>query len=430
MAPATEENRDKSPTPPTRIGSHIKMMGPGILIAATGVGSGDIVAASVAGSRFGYAVVWAVAFGAILKYVLNEGLARWQLATGTTLIEGWTQKLGRPVQYIFFVYLMLWSFIVGGAMISACGLAAHAIAPGLSVAAWGALHSLVAAALILLGGYLRFEHLMKVFIGIMFVALTGCALFVAPPQIALIRSISDASIPSGSVGLILGVMGGIGGSVTLLSYGYWIREKGWEGRAWKKMIRLDLGVAYALTGIFGLAIMILAATVLHRSGVEVQGNKSAIVMADMLGTTLGPVGAWTFRLGFWAAVATSILGVWQGVPYMFADFVGLVKRLAPAERRGLVSTRSVWYRGFLAYLCILPLSLLFLEKPVAVIILYAAIGSLFMPFLAGTLLYMNSKREWVGESMRSGWITNGILILCLVLFGYLGWTQVTRLLGG
>ncbi|MCG8606498.1 Nramp family divalent metal transporter, partial [bacterium] len=67
---------------------HLAVIGPGIAIAATGVGAGDMVAAAVSGARYGFAVIWAAAAGALLKFVLNEGLARWQLATGTTLLEG------------------------------------------------------------------------------------------------------------------------------------------------------------------------------------------------------------------------------------------------------------------------------------------------------------------------------------------------------
>ena len=51
--------------------------------------------------------------------VVGEGLARWQLATGTTLLEGWVERLGRWVSWYFLAYLVLWSFIVGGALIGA-----------------------------------------------------------------------------------------------------------------------------------------------------------------------------------------------------------------------------------------------------------------------------------------------------------------------
>lgn len=405
----------------------LRQIGPGLVVAATGLGAGDLVAAAAAGSRYGYAVVWAAVVGALLKYSLNEGLARWQLATGTTLIEGWVLRLGRWVQYYFLVYLVLWSFIVGGALISACGLAAHAIAPGLSVTAWGVIHSVAAGILVLLGGYRSFETIMKVFIGVMFAGLLTCALLIAPPAVTATRSILDASIPSGGVGFILGIIGGVGGSVTLLSYGYWMREKGWEGAQCLRLARTDLGVAYGLTGIFGIAVIVLSAATLTATGAA-GGNAAVVRMGKVVGDLLGPFGSWAFRIGFWAAVSTSILGVWQGVPYLFCDFVGLMKRLKPDAQRALVSTRSPWYRGFLAYLALPTMALLFFQRPVAVIVAYAVAGSLFMPFLAATLLYMNSRADWVGPRLRSRWATNLLLILCLLLFGYLGFDQLRQAL--
>ena len=52
-----------------------------------------------------------------IAFVLNKGLARWQLTTGTTLIEGWVRHLGRWAQGYLLAYLVLWSFIVGGTLI-------------------------------------------------------------------------------------------------------------------------------------------------------------------------------------------------------------------------------------------------------------------------------------------------------------------------
>jgi Mn2+/Fe2+ NRAMP family transporter len=60
------------------------MIGPGLLVAATGVGAGDLATASFAGSLLGNGILWAAVLGAFLKYVVNEGLARWQLATGSS----------------------------------------------------------------------------------------------------------------------------------------------------------------------------------------------------------------------------------------------------------------------------------------------------------------------------------------------------------
>lgn len=111
-------------------GAGLSGIGPGIVIAATGVGAGDLIAATVSGARFGTAILWAAVTGAIIKFILNEHLARWQLATGVTLLEGWIRRLPRVVSVYFLLYLLLWSFIVAGALISATGLAAHALVPG------------------------------------------------------------------------------------------------------------------------------------------------------------------------------------------------------------------------------------------------------------------------------------------------------------
>lgn len=406
---------------------YLSLLGPGIAVAATGVGAGDMVAAAVVGSKYGLAVVWAALIGAVFKFVLNEGLARWQLATGTTLLEGWVQHLGRWVQVYFLIYLVLWSFVVGGALISACGLAAHAILPQLSVQVWGTLHSLFAAAVILIGRYQNFERLMKVLIAFMFVSLVGCALWIEPPQVTLSQSLTHAAIPTGSAKFILGVIGGVGGSLTLLAYGYWIRERNWTGRTWKTAVRFDLSVSYFLTGVFGVAIIILAGKVLHATGTTVAGSGGVLKMAEMLGHILGPTGHWVFLFGFWAAVTTSTLGVWQGVPYLFCDFVGLVKRLPQAELKAMVDPSSIWYRGFLFWLAVPPLSLLLFEKPVALIVVYAIVGALFMPFLAATLLYMNARPDWVGEEFRNGWLTTMLLVLSLVLFGYLCFDELLTL---
>ncbi|NIM01387.1 MAG: hypothetical protein GTN89_11190 [Acidobacteria bacterium] len=395
-------------------------------IAATGVGAGDMVAATVSGSKFGFAVVWAAALGAVFKFALNEGLARWQLATGTTLLEGWAQHLGRGVQWTFMVYLVLWSFIVGAALINSCGLAAHALVPAVSLEVWAVVHSIVAAVVVLTGGYATFERSIKLFIGVMFVALIGCALFVAPPLESAARSVREAGIPAGSGKWILGVMGGVGGSVTLLSYGYWIREKGWEGKRFASTMRLDLIVAYTLTGIFGVAVVILASHTLH-GGQEVAGSGAALTMATMLEGVVGPAGRWTFLIGFWGAVATSMLGVWQGVPYLFADFLRLVRgyRLVDAQGGEIELTRTPSYRIFLFWLAVPPLTLLAIGRPVLLVVIYSVMGALFIPFLAATLLFLNGRRRWVG-SLKNGPWTIGLLIVCLILFGYIAYEELGK----
>ena len=71
--------------------SPLSAIGPAILLTATSVGAGDILTGSLAGAQAGMAVLWAVPAGVLLKWTLTEGIARWQMATGTTLLEGWVR---------------------------------------------------------------------------------------------------------------------------------------------------------------------------------------------------------------------------------------------------------------------------------------------------------------------------------------------------
>ncbi len=55
----------------------LSIVGPGMLVAATGVGGGDLAAATFSGAKLGVAILWAVHLGAFFKFVLNESLTRW-----------------------------------------------------------------------------------------------------------------------------------------------------------------------------------------------------------------------------------------------------------------------------------------------------------------------------------------------------------------
>ena len=92
-------------------------------MAASGIGASDIITATVGGATHGLVLLWALVISAFFKFVLSEGLARWQLATGLTALDGWSQHLPRWVLVLFASYLVLWAISVSGALVSGCGLA-------------------------------------------------------------------------------------------------------------------------------------------------------------------------------------------------------------------------------------------------------------------------------------------------------------------
>lgn len=408
----------------TSLFNSLKFIGPGLAVAATGVGAGDMIAASVAGAKYGVVVLWAVILGAVLKYALNEGIARWQFATGSTILEGWISRLPSFFSIYFIIYLGLWSFIVAGALISACGLAANAVFPEFSIQVWGVIHSLFCVLLVFVGRYNLFEKLMKFFIAVMFCTLIFCAAVILP-EIEFSWSYLIPSVPTGSGKFLLGVLGGVGGSVTLLSYSYWIKESGWTSKDDFKKSKIDLSVAYIFTGLFGIAVLIIASGVTPNL---LEGGKIILEIAARLENVLGSAGKWAFLIGFWGAVFTSLLGVWQGVPYLFSDFVTTYNKNKDNSYKPTKEKSNFYYNIYLFYLAVPPLLLLLFNKPGWIVIIYTIVGSMFMPFLAVTLIMMNNKKAWVGN-FKNNLLINFILIVSLVVFLYVSINEIIDLFG-
>lgn len=407
-----------------RLARALAALGPGILVAATGVGAGDLATAAFSGSHLGLAVLWAVVVGAFLKFVLNEGLARWQLASGTTWLEG-VLRLGRPVRLLFLAYLVPWSWFVGSALMGACGVAAHALLPaGMTPArgklVYGIAHALLGLLLVRAGGFALFQRVMSACIGVMFVTVVVTAVALEPDWPAVARGLCVPSIPDlGGAGLgwTLALVGGVGGTLTVICYGYWIRELGREGPEHMRASRLDLGVGYAMTALFGLAMVIIG------SRVEVEGSGAGLVtaLADTLEQPLGPVARLAFLLGAWGAVFSSLLGVWQSVPYVFADYL----RIAHA-RPGPVDTSSRAYRGSLLALATVPAAGLVLGFQ-SIQKAYAVIGAAFLPLLALSLLYLCGPRGGLSSEHRNRPSTALALVAVCAFFAAAG---LYELLGG
>lgn len=393
---------------------------PGFLIAATGVGAGDLATASFTGSQLGLAVLWAVVVGGVMKFFLTEGLARWQLATGTTFLEGVAQRFSPIIGWLFLPYLLLWSFFVGSALMSACGVTLHAIFPLFENAShakvvFGILSSLIGLALVKAGGFKLFARTMSLCVGVMFVTVVITAILLKPDLSQVLSGLFLPTIPDregSGVTWTLALIGGIGGTVTILCYGYWIREKGRRGVEWIPYCRLDLAAGYAMTILFGLAMVIVG------NAIQVDGNGAGLLVAlsQSLETTLGPVGRWLFLLGAFSAIFSSLLGVWQAVPYLFADIWRLlIPGQAGARPDDLTKTRS--YNLYLFAIAFIPLLGLFLNfKEVQK--LYSVIGALFMPMLALALLILNGRKAWVGAH-RNRLLTWAALIMTLLFFATL-----------
>ncbi|KXG86387.1 Nramp family divalent metal transporter [Agrobacterium bohemicum] len=419
-ASAPPATLDDKAVPPTT--GRWKLIGPGIVAAATGVGAGDLVATLIAGSRFGYALLWAAVIGCIVKIALAEGSARYHLATGSTMLEGW-RSLGKWTSWYFGIYIMVWGFVYGATAMSATALPLAVFFPSVPLWIWAVLTGLSCAAFVAFNRYDAFETVMKIFIGIMFVIVIGIAIMVSPNVGEAVTGLIP-SIPEGSAIYTLGLIGGVGGTITMASYGYWVNAKGWRTPAWMGVMRLDNRVAYIVTGMFVVAMLIIGAELLYASQIALStGDRGLLDLDRVLEERFGSTMSTLFLIGFFATAISSVLGVWQGVSMLFADFVRGIKG-ETGSREGLEKTPA--FRFYLFWLTIPPMTLLFLGRPFLLVIIYGALGAFFMPFLALTLIWLlNSSR--VPKEWRSGWLSNGLLGISALLFIVLCISEVVGL---
>lgn len=420
---------DTAPVPPTDWRARAKHVGPGVMAAATGVGAGDLVATMVAGSRYGYALLWAVVVGTIFKLALGEAVGRWHLTSGRTILSGW-RTLGKWALWYFGAYAVVWGFVYGATAMSASGLPLNALFPAIPVRYWAMICGLLGFAIVWFGRYGVLEKIMTIFVGIMFITVVGTAILVAP-NIGDVLGGLVPTLPDGSLVYVLGLIGGVGGTITMAAYGYWTMAKGWRGSRWLPMMRLDNAVGYITTGIFVIAMLIVGSELLLGQQV-VKGDKGLLLLGDTLAADYGQWARIPFLIGFFAVSFTSVIGVWNGVSLLFADWWRTIRLPKDAPQDTVDSyeqkagERSKPYRAYVLWLTFPPMILLFLDEPFGLTVAYGALGAIFMPFLAGTLLFLlNGKRA--SKEGKSGWLSNGLLGLCLVLFLYLAYTEVAKL---
>lgn len=433
MTGTTESGTGEAISRPRK--SSWKYIGPGIVVAATGVGAGDLVATLIAGSKFGYTLMWAAVIGCVVKISLAEAAGRWHLATGRTLFEGW-RSLGRWTTVYFAIYVVVWGFVYGATAMSSSALPIVALFPeGPGLKTWAIVMGLTGLVFVWFNQYAVFEKVMTILIGVMFVVVVYVALRVGPDVGASFAGLLPV-LPDGSLLYTLGLIGGVGGTITMAAYGYWVNAKGWTNTGWMKVMRLDNRVAYITTGIFVVAMLIVGAELLHSSQLALtKGDRGLIDLGKILEDRYGAVTAKLFLVGFFATSFSSLIGVWHGVSLMFADFVERLQRDrkgAPAgdgtvaEVAAGVRERSLPFRAYLLWLTFPPMALLWLDQPFGLVVVYGVLGAFFMPFLALTLVWLlNSSRtpaEW-----RNGPLSNGMLVAAGLLFVVLCVQQVREL---
>src|SRR5690349_21608176 len=69
------------PSAPTDI---LRRIGPAIILAASIVGSGELIATTTLGAQVGYTAMWVIVLSCLIKPIVQAELGRYTIATGET----------------------------------------------------------------------------------------------------------------------------------------------------------------------------------------------------------------------------------------------------------------------------------------------------------------------------------------------------------
>jgi Mn2+/Fe2+ NRAMP family transporter len=102
--------------PPTTIRGILSKLGPGLIIAGSIVGSGELIATTTTGAKGGFALLWLIIIGCLIKVFVQIELGRYTITTGVTSIKGLSMlpgpRIGRGNWFIWYWFIMF-IFIMG-----------------------------------------------------------------------------------------------------------------------------------------------------------------------------------------------------------------------------------------------------------------------------------------------------------------------------
>ncbi len=81
-------------SPPTTVLGIISRLGPGMIIAGSIVGSGELIATTSTGSQSGYWLLWLILVGCVIKVFVQVEFGRFSICTGLTTMEGMNEVPG------------------------------------------------------------------------------------------------------------------------------------------------------------------------------------------------------------------------------------------------------------------------------------------------------------------------------------------------
>jgi len=348
----------------------MRYMGPGFILSASIVGSGELIATTRLGAEAGFVTLWVILVSCLAKVAIQLEFGKRAIYSGNSTMQalnslpGW--RLGKAHWTIWtWLVLMTLKIMQVGGIIGGVAIILQIVFPEISIPVWCYLVAITVSLLIYRGKYQLIEKFSLVFIGL-FAILTFASIIslqFTPLQITLEEFLSGLNfrLPPTAVFVALGAFGitGVGGD-EIMAYNYWLIEKGyasntgpreqskeWEIRAkgWIRVMYLDAILSMVVYTIMTAAFYLLGAAILHRQGLLPAGMEVVETLSRLYTESLGSWAGTMFLIGGFVVLFSTLfsaLGAWSR---LFSDAFGQIGWLnfQDSKQRHLAIGIFAWF---------------------------------------------------------------------------------------
>jgi manganese transport protein len=417
MSQSHEDNYKLTPSrikePPTTFFGRLKFLGPGFILSASIVGSGELIATTTLGARAGFIAFWVIVVSCLVKVAIQLEFGKHAILTGETAMQLFNRlpgrKIGKGKWSLWLLFgLILLKLVQLGGMIGSTAIVLNMLWPGIPVTVWVFASALTVSVLIYKGYYIVVEKLSLIMIAMFTVMTITSVLALEFTEYSIswteLSSGLTFSLPTGIISVAIGAFGITGvASDEIIAYNYWCLEKGyaaytgtrtdteeWRNRAkgWIKVMYLDAITAMVIYTSVTAAFYLLGAAVLHDRGVIPEGNQLIETVALIYTESLGQGIRIAYLIGAFFVLYSSLFATLAAWTRIYPDIFG---QLGWLDFNDLSKRRNVI--SILAW--IIPLAwaatFLFINLPVVMILFGGAVGSvmLFLVVFAGIYIRYN-----------------------------------------
>jgi Mn2+/Fe2+ NRAMP family transporter len=419
--------------PPRTLGAILRRIGPGMILAASIVGSGELIATTTLGAEVGYVCLWVIILSCLVKPAIQAEIGRYSIATGETGLAGMNRVPGPRLGVNFIVWG--WAAMIAmtrfqiGAMFGGVAQVFGLLMPGVPQEVFVVALLILTLWLLIGGGYERIEGLATIKVGLFTLLTFLCALLLMRnPQDFAWKDITEGfqfKLPPGGLASAIAVFGitGVGAS-ELFMYPYWCVEKGyarftgrrdatpaWRERAlgWTRVMYFDILASMAIYTIATVAFYLLGAGILHSRGLVPAATDMIPVLSNMYTQTLGPWALWIFYIGAIATLYGTIFAATAAESRVAADMCRLLGKF----ENGDYATRLKFRRRFVWILATIPaLLFLIIRSPVTMVKAGGIAQAIMLPVIAVGALILR-HRYLPKEVTPNRWITAGLWVAAL-----------------